>query len=80
MATDRQHLTPDMEQTVQQHGGRAEFDGQQGAYIVMTMDLYQAMVGPDFEASIKAIQQGLADVEAGRTQPAEEFFAELRQT
>ena len=28
--------------------------------------------------TLRGIQEGLADVEAGRTRPAEEFFAELR--
>jgi PHD/YefM family antitoxin component YafN of YafNO toxin-antitoxin module len=29
--------------------------------------------------ALKAVREGLADVDAGRTRPAEEFFAELRK-
>lgn len=29
--------------------------------------------------TLQGIQEGLADVDAGRTRPAEEFFAELRE-
>jgi len=32
------------------------------------------------EATLAAIRQGLADVESGRTQDAEEFFDELAST
>ena len=51
--------------------------------IVMRMDINDAMfdLGDDtMEATLAAIRQGLADVESGRTQNAEEFFDELAST
>jgi predicted transcriptional regulator len=32
----------------------------------------------DYQEAVEAIRQGYADIQAGRTQPAEEVFEELR--
>lgn len=79
MSINRPSLTSSIEEIVLQQGGQAEFDGQQGPYVVMTWQKYCDLLDPEFVASIKAIREGLADAEAGRTVSAEKFFAELRQ-
>ncbi len=78
------HLTPEHEATVAAgQGGPVYFAGSHGEYVVMRTDVYDAMLGlgdDTMEATLAAIRQGLADVESGRTQDAEEFFDELART
>ena len=75
------HLTPEHEATIAAgQGGPVYFDGSQGKYVVMRTDVYDAMLGVGDEtlaATLIAVQKGIADVEAGRTQEADEFFDEL---
>jgi hypothetical protein len=75
------HLTPEHEATVAAgQGGPVYFDGTQGKYVVMRTDVYDAMLGLSDDspaATLAAVRQGIADVEAGRVQDAEEFFDEL---
>ena len=75
------HLTPEHEATiVAGQGGPVYFDGSQGKYVVMRTEVYDAMLGlgdDSLEATLAAVRQGLADVDAGRAQDAEVFFAEL---
>ena len=51
------------------------------SYVLMTMELYREMMGVGSDemlnASLKAIQCGLADVEAGRTRPYQDVLADL---
>jgi hypothetical protein len=74
-------LSNDIEQAVQQHHGCLQVKGQHTAYIVMSIETFRDMmgVGTDVElaASLDAVEQGLADVEAGRTRPADAFFREF---
>lgn len=79
---DTPKLTIDQLQAVQASHGFAEFDGDDNQrYVVMSAGMFREMMGvgsdEQYQASLKAIEEGLADVEAGRTRPFEEFFAEL---
>jgi hypothetical protein len=54
---------------------------QGSSYVLMSIDVYREMLGvgddEEFAASIKAVEEGLADVAAGRTRPYREVLAEL---
>jgi hypothetical protein len=75
------HLTPEHEATIAAgQGGPVYFGGSQGSYVVMRSDIYDAMLGIGDESlaeTLTAVRQGIADVEAGRTQDAGAFFDEL---
>ena len=75
-------LTSEIEQAVRDHHGFIQVAGQQASYVLMSIDVYRDLVGVGSEgelaASLHAIQQGLADVDAGRTRPFREILAELR--
>jgi hypothetical protein len=75
------HLTPEHEAAVEAgQGGPVYFDGSHSKYVVMRTDVYDAMLGigdDTEEATLEAVRRGLADVKAGRTRDAEEFFDEL---
>jgi hypothetical protein len=76
----RQAITPETEQVLQQNGGPLEIAGQQGKYVVMRLDVYDAMLGisDDEEAeTLASVRRGLADVAAGRTHDADEAFDRL---
>jgi hypothetical protein len=70
----------DAELTLQRSGGPLEISGQQGKYVVMRLDVYDAMLGisDDDEAeTLAAIRRGIADVDAGRTLSVSEVFDRL---
>ena len=71
----------DIERAVQQNHGVTEADGENTTYVVMSIDLYREVMGigsdEDLEDSLRCIRKGLADVEAGRTMPADEFFEQF---
>lgn len=75
------HLSPEHEAFVAAgQGGPVYFDGSGGKYVVMRTDIFDAMLGVGDEslaATLAAVREGLADVEAGRTQDANEFFDKL---
>jgi hypothetical protein len=75
------NLTPEHEAAIAAgQGGPVYFAGTSGKYVVMRTDVYDAMLGLGAETlaeTLAAVRQGLADVEAGRTQDVEEFFDEL---
>lgn len=77
------HLTPEHEAAIAAgQGGPVYFDGSQGSYVVMRSDIYDAMLGLGDEsmaATLAAVHQGIADVEAGLIQEADEFFDELKR-
>lgn len=77
------HLTPEHEAFIAAgQGGPVGFDGSGGKYVVMRTDVYDAMLGVDDEAyaaTLAAVRAGLADIEAGRVQDADEFFSELER-
>ena len=51
------------------------------SYVLMTIELYREMMGvgsdEEMNASLQAIQRGLADVEAGRTRPYQDVLVDL---
>jgi hypothetical protein len=76
----RQAITPETEQVLQQSGGPLQIAGQQGNYVVMRLDVYDAMLGisDDEDAeTLASVRRGLADVDAGRTHDANEAFDRL---
>ena len=76
----RQAITPETELALQQSGGPLQIAGQQGEYVVMRLDVYDAMLGisDDEEAeTLASVRCGLADVAAGRTHDAGEAFDRL---
>jgi hypothetical protein len=74
-------LTDELCRAVDQHGGFLEVEGGGAGYVVMSKDAFREMmgVGSDaaYQASLEAVREGLADVEAGRTRPLDEFFQAL---
>lgn len=52
------------------------------SFVLMSKEVYWKAMGVESEAelneSLKAIERGLADVEAGRTRPFRDVLAELR--
>lgn len=74
-------LSNEIEQAVEQHHGCLQVKGQKSAYIVLSIETFRDMMGvgtdEELQASLTAIEQGLADVEAGRTRPVDAFFQEF---
>lgn len=82
MSAREPHLTPETEAAVDaQDGGPLPLAGEHSRYVVMRMDVYRELMGvgsdAEFAASVAAIREGLADVRAGRTRSAREFFGLL---
>lgn len=80
METPHLPIGPDAENLLQQHGGPIILPGQQGDYVVMRSDVYDAMLGveSDDEAeTIASVRRGLADMEAGRMRDLDEVFGDL---
>ncbi len=52
------------------------------SYVLISKETYRRMMGieseDDLADSLKAVEQGLADVEAGRTRPLNQFAEEFR--
>ena len=74
-------LTSDIEQAVEKNHGFMQVDGLRASYIVMSIAAYREMMGvgsdEELSASLKAIDEGLADIDAGRTRPFRDVLAEL---
>jgi hypothetical protein len=74
-------LSRDIEQAVEQHHGCLQVKGKKSAYIVMSIETFRETMGvgtdEELEASLAAVQEGLADVEAGRTRPFDVFFQDF---
>jgi hypothetical protein len=74
-------LTDEQRHAVDQHHGFLEVEGGEATYVVMSMQAFREMMGvgsdAEYRASVTAIRQGLADVEAGRTRPIADFFEDL---
>ncbi len=70
-------LTHDQKQALNQ--GHGFVSGP--SYVLMTTDMYREMMGvgsdEEMNASLQAIQRGLADVDAGRTRPYQDVLADL---
>jgi hypothetical protein len=74
-------LTDEQQHAVDQHQGFLEVEGASAAYVVMSMQVFREMMGvgseAEYQGSLAAIREGLADVEAGRTRPMADFFRDL---
>ncbi len=66
-------LTDELDQALDEHHGFLKTEGRQGKVIVMSMPLFREMMGvgsdESLAESVMAIEEGLADVAAGRTVP-----------
>lgn len=74
-------ITPETEHFLQGSGGPLEITGQHGKYVVMRLDVYDAMlgIGDDDEAeTLAAVREGIADVDAGRVHDPKDVIAELK--
>ena len=71
------NLSPELQQALDENHGFV----QGSSFVVMSIDMYRSMMGigsdEDLQASLKAIDEGLDDIEAGRTRPYREVLAEL---
>jgi hypothetical protein len=80
MESFHQAIAPETEQILQRSGGPLEIIGQQGKYVVMRLDVYDAMLGiSDNEEAetLASVRRGLADVAAGRTHDSDEALGRL---
>lgn len=74
-------LTEEQKHAIAQHHGFVEVDGGEDSYVVLSRQVFREMMGvgddDEYRASLQAIEEGLADVEAGRTRSMQEFFREF---
>ena len=77
-------LSDDQRQALQSTAGKlveVQDDQTQQTYVLMSIELFREMMGvgtdEEMAASLEAIEEGLADVEAGRTRPFRDVLAEL---
>ncbi len=74
-------LTEELRQAVDSHCGFLEVGAGDAAYVVMSMSVFREMMGvgseDDYQASLRAIEQGWNDIQAGRSRPLDHFFDEL---
>ncbi|NOZ39207.1 MAG: hypothetical protein GXP24_03135 [Planctomycetes bacterium] len=65
------------------HGGPVPVPGEQGNYVVMTMDIFRDMAGvgddADFAASVDALKVSLDQAKAGMTMPLSEILPRLQE-
>ena len=76
-------ISPDLDQALNDHHGFVEAEGAGGKVIVMSAEVYREMMGigseEELASSLRAIEQALADREAGRGIPLEEAQQRLDQ-
>lgn len=74
-------LTDELGRALDQHNGFLKAESDQGEVVLMSMARFREMMGvgsdAEFAESVKAIEEGLADVDAGRTVPLDQVFREL---
>lgn len=74
-------ISSELDQALTRQNGFVQADGADGKVIVMSLRVYREMLGigtdAELEESLKAIEEGTADIEAGRTIPMEQVFREL---
>jgi hypothetical protein len=74
-------LTPDQLKAVTTQQGLIEVQAGNGHYVLISMEMYRDLLGIGTDAelaeSLKAIEEGLADIDAGRTRPFREVLDEL---
>jgi PHD/YefM family antitoxin component YafN of YafNO toxin-antitoxin module len=74
-------LTEEQIDAIRQRHGLLEVEGGGSAYVLISMESFRQMMGvgsdASYQASLNAIREGLADVEAGRTRSMDEFFGDF---
>ncbi|HXY35286.1 MAG TPA: hypothetical protein VEI07_13730 [Planctomycetaceae bacterium] len=74
-------LSDELSRALDEHHGFLKAEGTGGKVVVMSMQLFRELMGvgsdEQLAESVKAIEEGLADVEAGRTIPMDQVFREL---
>lgn len=74
-------LNDDLDQALNQQRGFLQAEGRSGKVYVISTQVYREMMGvgtdEDLAASLKAIEEGLADIDAGRTRPFRQVLNEL---
>ena len=74
-------LPDKLDQALDEHHGFLKTAARQGKVIVMSMPLFREMMGvgsdEQLAESLRTIEEGLADVAAGRTVPLDQVFGEL---
>ncbi len=80
MDTPQQPLPIATEQFLQNHDGPMTVNGQQGKYVLMRAEVFDAMLGvsenEDAE-TLASVMRGIGDLEAGRTHDVDEAFEKL---
>jgi hypothetical protein len=80
METPQLPIGLETEFLLQQYGGPLTVPGQQGEYVVMRSDVYNAMLGlgeGDEAETLASVRRGLADMDAGRVRDLDEVFKDL---
>jgi hypothetical protein len=76
-------LSEELRQAVEAHRGILEVDAGESTYVVMLMKVYRELMGvgadDDYHASLQAIEQGWADIQAGRSRPVGDFLSEFNR-
>lgn len=71
----------EINRALSEHHGFVQAEGADGKVIVMSMQVYREImgVGTDEEMadSLRAIDEAMAEIEAGRTVPMDQVFREL---
>ncbi len=70
-------------EVLRSHGGPVPVPGEQGEYVVMTMDIFRDMAGvgddADFAASVDALNTSLNQAKVGKTMPLSEVLPRLQK-
>ena len=74
-------LTEEQRNALNQHHGMVEVDEEGRKYILMSIEIFRDMMGvgtdEEMAASLKALEEGLSEVDAGKTRPYRDVLAEL---
>lgn len=68
-------LTPEQERALSSQEGFVAGP----EYVLMSRDVFDRLGVADPEADLAAIEEGLADIEAGRTRPMDDVFRDLNE-
>jgi len=80
MDTPQQPLPFATEQFLQSHDGPMTVVGQQGKYVLMREEVFDAMLGVgenENAETLASVMRGIADLAAGRTHDVDEAFDQL---
>ena len=84
MSTEHSPLPSDLEaEVLRTHGGPVPLPGEQGGYVVMTMDKFRDLAGvaddADFDRSVDALKTSLAQAKSGLTMPLDQVLPKLQE-